>query len=151
MEEFSEEILAGLQSCLPLGALCLECQLFPLTRVVLATHWKLAPGELHPWSRRERLTVTSLHCMAGEVCADLFTGSLMVPALSILNSSWGLKYLEIFHETIHAMKAVGRTTALWSMWLYKHFQWAVTYLIFKLECPTGHRGTRCALKRVQKN
>lgn len=107
MEKLSEEILAGLQSCLPLGELYLECQLLPLTRVVLATHWKLALGELHPWGRRERLTVTSLHCMAGEVCADLFTGSLLAPALSILNL-----YLEIFHETIHAMRAVGRTTAL---------------------------------------
>lgn len=95
-------------------------------------------GNCSPWSRRERLTVTSLHCMAAEVTADLFTGSLMVPALSSSNL-----YLEILHETIQAMRVVGRPPALWSTQLCKHLQWALTYLIFKLDCPTAHRGTRC--------
>lgn len=96
-------------------------------------------GNCNPQGGRERLTVTSLHCMTGEVSADLITGSLTVPALSI--------YLGIFHETIDAMRVAGRTPAPWSMRLCKHFQWVVTYFIFKPDCPTLHRGTQCALKR----
>lgn len=98
-------------------------------------------GNCNPWGEREiNSHLAALHDWRSE-CRS-YDWCLKVPALSILNL-----YLEIFHETIHGMRVAGRTPAPWSMRLCKHFQWVVTYFIFKLPCPTPHRGTQCTLKR----
>lgn len=70
-----EEIPPGLQPCLPLGTLHLQCQVTPTDTCGAGQALEAGTrGIAIHGAGEERLTVTSLHCMTGEVSADLITG-----------------------------------------------------------------------------
>ncbi|KAF2974393.1 hypothetical protein EK904_009953 [Melospiza melodia maxima] len=53
--------------------LCFECQLLPLARVVLATHWELAPGELQSMEQEREINshLPALHGCRGVQISSL--------------------------------------------------------------------------------
>jgi len=87
--------------------------------VVLGTHWKLAPGEQHPWAGRERLNsyMSTLHDWRS---ADVNTGCLKVLVLSI--------------GPQHSITCFCANPSMES------------YFIFSLDSAALHRDTQCVLK-----